>query len=63
MNTRRVLGTGPRASASSTGPRRARLAAEGTPPTPPADSEPEPKPAPGRRALGEGPSLLPPEAV
>ncbi|MFD9367162.1 hypothetical protein ACFWA6_05555 [Streptomyces sp. NPDC060020] len=56
MNTRRVLGTGPRASAISPEPRRARLAAEGTAPAPPAESVPEPKAVPGRRTLGEGPT-------
>ncbi|MFJ3728646.1 hypothetical protein ACIPYQ_39605 [Streptomyces sp. NPDC090045] len=56
MNTRRALGTGPRASATSAGSRRARLAAEGTEPAPPAESAPEPKAGPGRRTLGEGPT-------
>ncbi|MFF4268023.1 hypothetical protein [Streptomyces virginiae] len=56
MNTRRALGTGPRTSATSAGARRARLAAEGTTPAPPAGSEPEPKAVPGRRTLGEGPT-------
>lgn len=56
VNTRRALGTGPRASATSTESRRTRLAAEGTTPAPPAESEPAPKAIPGRRTLGEGPT-------
>lgn len=56
VNTRRALGTGPRASATSAGSRRARLAAEGTEPAPPAKSVPDPTAVPGRRTLGEGPT-------
>ncbi|MFF3091765.1 hypothetical protein ACFVRB_43055 [Streptomyces nojiriensis] len=59
MNTRRALGTGPRASAASAasaGSRKARLAAEGAAPAPPAESVPEPEAVPGRRILGEGPA-------
>ncbi|WP_327739915.1 hypothetical protein OG749_44755 [Streptomyces nojiriensis] len=56
MNTRRALGTSPRASAASAGSRKARLAAEGTASAPPAESVPEPEAVPGRRILGEGPA-------
>lgn len=57
VNTRRVLGTGPRTAADSPEPRHTRLAAEGTEPAPPTEPVLAPnKPFRGRRTLGEGPT-------
>lgn len=57
VNTRRVLGTGPRTAANSPEPRRTRLATEGAETG--LDTKPvlaPTKPFRGRRTLGEGPT-------